>query len=76
MHRRMVILMVELTGYASIRYVAVSLPLVEAILDHKKYRLPSDNVPPSQSNDLRRLRQGKVKPRPPSFRSLGVGFFL
>jgi hypothetical protein len=70
MLRRMVVIMVELTGYGSIRHVAISLPYVEAILDHRKYLLPED-VPPPQTRDLRRLRQGKVEaPRAPTLRTV------
>ena len=52
----MVILVPTLSGYASIVYVAVSLPRVEA-----------DNVPKQPSRDLRRMRQ---TPRAPSLRMM------
>jgi len=60
--RIMVILVPELTGFAGVRYVAVTLPFVEAILDGKKYRLPGD-VPRPQGYMER-------APRGPTLRSL------
>ena len=38
--RRMVVIVPELTGYASIRHVAVSLPYVAQLIDGVKYMLP------------------------------------
>jgi hypothetical protein len=35
----MVVIVPELTGYASIRHVAVSLPYVAQLIDGKKYML-------------------------------------
>jgi hypothetical protein len=43
--RTMVIRVPELTAGAGVRFVAVSVPYVEALLDGKKYRLPGDDVP-------------------------------
>ena len=40
----MIILVPELTGYASVRYVEVSLPLVAELVDGRKYYMP-DTVP-------------------------------
>ena len=40
--RSMVIFVPELTSNAGVRFVAVSLPYVEALRDGKKYRLPGD----------------------------------
>jgi hypothetical protein len=57
---RMIIIAIELTGYGTLRYVAVSLPYVAALIDGRKYRLPGD-VPPPESRDLRRLRQGRIR---------------
>ena len=39
--RRMVVIVPELTGYASIRHIAVSLPYVAALIG-EKYMLPGD----------------------------------
>jgi hypothetical protein len=67
----MVIVMPELTGYGSIRHVRVSLALVPELVDEVRYMLPGD-VPPRESRDLRRIRQGRATvPRAPSLRSLG-----
>ena len=38
--RHMVVIVPELTGYASIRHVAVSLPYVAQLIDGVKYMLP------------------------------------
>ena len=43
--------------------------VLEAILDGKKYLNPED-VPPPETRDLRRLRQGKAVPRAPTLRAL------
>jgi hypothetical protein len=67
--RVMVIIVPMLSGYASVLHVAVSLPRVDLLMDGKKYLEPAD-VPPPESRDLRRLRQGKVKPRAPTLRSM------
>jgi hypothetical protein len=58
--RHMVIQMPEFTGYAGIRHVAVSLPLVDALIDGVKYRMPDDDV--KLARDFRRSR----RPRGPS----------
>ena len=63
--RRMVVIVPELTGYASIRHVAVSLPYVAA-LSGEKYMLPGDVKPPEGGTERR--RQGA--PRAPSMRTL------
>ena len=64
--RHMVVIVPELTGYASIRHVAVSLPYVAQLIDGKKYMLPGDVKPPEGGTERR--RQGP--PRAPSMRSL------
>jgi hypothetical protein len=64
--RRMVILMVEQTGYGTIRRVPVSVPYVEQLMDGKKYMEPGD-VKPKECRDLRRLRQ---TPRPPTLKAM------
>ena len=38
--RHMVVIVPELTGYASVRHVAVSLPHTAQLIDGKKYMLP------------------------------------
>jgi hypothetical protein len=54
----------ELTGYAGVRYVWVTLPLVRELLDGEKYMLPGEVKAP----DTERRRQRS--PRAPSFRYL------
>jgi hypothetical protein len=69
--RSMVIVVPEFTLNTTVRYTAVSLPLVPALLDHAKYLEPQDMPPPeTRSTDLLRLRQGRVTPRAPSLRTL------
>jgi hypothetical protein len=63
--RSMVIRVPELTGYAAVRHVAVSLPYAEVLLDGKKYRLPGD-VPRLEGTEAYRARA----PRGPTLRSL------
>ena len=57
---------VELTGYAGIRSVFVSVPLVPCLLDGVKYMLPDDVKAPSDDTEARRQRA----PRGPTLRSL------
>ncbi len=64
--RSMIIRTVELTGYAGIRSVFVSVPLVPCLLDGVKYMLPADVKPPEDNTEARRKRA----PRGPSLRSL------
>jgi hypothetical protein len=63
--RHMVVIVPELTGYASIRHVAVSLPYVAALIG-EKYMLPQDVKPPEGGTEKRRQRA----PRAPSMRTL------
>jgi hypothetical protein len=63
--RRMVVIVPELTGYASIRHIAVSLPYVAALIG-EKYMLPQDVKPPEGGTERRRQRA----PRAPSMRTL------
>ena len=58
MHHVMVARVCELTGYAGVRYVWVTLPLVRELLDGEKYMLPGEVKAP----DTERRRQ-----RSPSF---------
>ena len=44
--RHMVVIVPELTGYASIRHIAVSLPYASQLIDHVKYMEPQDVKPP------------------------------
>ena len=62
----MIVIMPVLSGYASVLHVAVSLPLIPQILDHRKYLEPAD-MPPKQSRDLRRMRQ---TPRAPTLKAM------
>jgi hypothetical protein len=62
MPQAMVILVVELTGNASVRHVAVSLPFVAALVDGRKYYMP-DTVPRPEGYMER-------APRGPTLRSL------
>ena len=64
--RYMVVIVPELTGYASIRHVAVSLPYAAQLIDGKKYMLPGDVKPPEGGTERR--RQGA--PRAPSLHTL------
>jgi hypothetical protein len=63
--RTMVISVPELTAGPGVRFVAVTLPYVEAILDGKKYRLPGD-MPRLEGTEAYRARA----PRGPTLRSL------
>ena len=58
--------MPELTGYASIRHVAVSLPYAAHLIDGVKYMLPGDVKPPEGGTERRRQRA----PRGPTLKSL------
>ena len=53
--RHMVVIVPELTGYASIRHVAVSLPYVAALIGDK-YMEPGDVKPPEGGTERRRQR--------------------
>ena len=64
--RRMVVIVPELTGYATIRHIAVSLPYAAQLIDGVKYMLPQDVKPPEGDTERRRQRA----PRAPSIRSL------
>jgi hypothetical protein len=64
--RHMVVIVPELTGYASIRHVAVSLPYASQLIDHVKYMEPQDVKPPGGDSERRRQRA----PRAPSMRYL------
>ena len=64
--RRMVVIVPELTGYASIRHIAVSLPYASQLIDHVKYMQPQDVKPPEGDTERRRQRA----PRAPSPRYL------
>ena len=64
--RHMVVIVPELTGYASIRHVVVSLPYAAQLIDGKKYMLPGDVKPPEGGTERR--RQGA--PWAPSLRFL------
>jgi hypothetical protein len=52
----MVVIVPELTGYASIRHVAVSLPYASQLIDHVKYMEPQDVRPPEGDTERRRQR--------------------
>jgi hypothetical protein len=60
----MVIRVVELTGYGTVRHVWVSVPFIPCLLDGKKYREP-DDVPKPESRDFRRMH-----PRAPTLRMM------
>jgi hypothetical protein len=62
----MVVIVPELTGYASIRHVAVSLPYAAQLIDGVKYMLPGDVKAPEDASERRRERA----PRGPTMRSL------
>ena len=54
--RSMVVIVPELTGYASIRQVAVSLPYAAQLIDGVKYMLPGDVKQPEGGTERRRQR--------------------
>jgi len=64
--RYMVVIVPELTGYASIRHIAVNLPYASQLIDHVKYMEPQDVKPPEGDTERRRQRA----PRAPSMRYL------
>jgi hypothetical protein len=64
--RYMVVIVPELTGYASIRHIAVSLPYASQLIDHVKHMEPQDVKPPEGDTERRRQRA----PRAPSMRYL------
>ena len=64
--RHMVVIVAELTGYASIRHIAVSLPYASQLIDHVKYMEPQDVKPHEGDTERRRQRA----PRAPSMRTL------
>ena len=64
--RHRVVIVPELTGYASVRHVAVSLPYTAQLIDGVKYMLPGDVKPPEGGTERRR----QTAPRAPSMRTL------
>ena len=64
--RHMVVIVPELTGYASIRRVAVSLPYAAQLIDGVIYMEPGDVKPPEGGTEKRRQRA----PRAPPMRTL------
>jgi hypothetical protein len=62
----MVLIVPELTGYASIRHIAVSLPYASQLIDHVKHMEPPDVKPHEGDTERRRQRA----PRAPSMRFL------
>ena len=64
--RHMVVIVPELTGYASIRHVTVSLPYAAQLIDGVKYMLPGDVKPPEGGTERRRQRALRA----PSMRTL------
>jgi hypothetical protein len=62
----MIVIVPELTGYATIRYIAVSLPFAAQLIDGTKYLEPADMKPPEGDTEKRRQRA----PRAPSLRTL------
>jgi len=67
--RTMVIRVPELTSYATVRLVAVSLPYVAELVDGRKYYMPAD-LPRLQGTELYRAKAPRKAPRGPSLRSL------
>ena len=61
--RHMVVIVPELTGYASIQHVAVSLPLVPQLLDGKKY-MEAKDLPRLHGTELRRARAPCLRKSP------------
>jgi hypothetical protein len=58
--RHMVVIVAELTGYASIRHIEVSLAHVPALVDGVKYMEPRD-VPRLEGTELRRARAPSLR---------------
>ena len=63
--RSMVVRIVELTSYAGVRHVDVSVPFIDFLLDGVKYLDPADVKPPKDDTERRRPRA-----RGPTLRSL------
>ena len=59
--RHMVVIVPELTGYASIRHVAVSLPYVAGLVDGVKYMELADIKPPEGDTERRRQRAPSLR---------------
>ena len=59
--RHMVVIVPELTGYASIRHVAVSLPYAAQLIDGVKYMLSGDVKPPEGGTERRRQRAPSLR---------------
>ena len=59
----MVIRVPEITGYAGIRHVDVSLPYVAELVDGVKYRTPSDDMKPLEGTEAYRQRAPRVSLR-------------
>ena len=57
--RHMVVIVPELTGYASIRHVAVSLPYVGGLVDGVKYMELADIKPPEGDTERRRQQRAR-----------------
>jgi hypothetical protein len=62
----MICRVVELTGYAGVRHVDVSVPLVPQLLDGKRYFMKRSDLPRLEGTELYRARA----PRAPSSRFL------
>jgi hypothetical protein len=61
----MVVIVPQLTGYAGVLHVAVSVARVACLIDGVKYMEPADVKPPEDDTERRRLRA-----RGPTLRSL------
>lgn len=64
--RSMVVVVPELTGYAVLRHVYVSVPYAACLLDGVKYM---EQPPPPETRDLRKMRRQET-PRAPTLRRL------
>jgi len=63
----MICRVVELTGYAGVRLVDVSVPLVPQLLDGNRYFMNQSDLPRLETDTERRRQRS---PRAPSFRTL------
>lgn len=63
----MICRVVELTGYAGVRHVDVSVPLVPQLLDGKRYFMNRSDLPRLETDTERRRQRA---PRMPSLRRL------
>ena len=78
---RTMVICIAVSAGGGVRYVAVSLPLVEALVDGRKYRIPGEVKPPQEVSappqetsrtgaHKRGFEQTRRAPRAPTLRSM------